>query len=531
MSTYNNALFLKYRRQYQPKVPALLQKLARLSTRFDNPKTKDLSPSDQAPAKRQRLRVGVVLSGGQAPGGHNVICGLMKGLQQLAEQTELIGFLGGPNGILQESYRLLTEEDYQQYINTGGFDWIGSGRTKIETAEQFALCDQVFRKLQLDGLVVIGGDDSNTNAALLADDLKKRGCPTTVVGVPKTIDGDLRSPDIEVSFGFDSAAKLYSELISNIAIDARSARKYYHFIRLMGRSASHITLEAALRTQPNLAFISEEVRAKNQSLMAICQEIVDLVTERANAGKNFGVILVPEGLIEFIPEMSPLIQSLNDILATTQNNASFVEKRDRALQKLDGELRATFAMIPEDIQKQLLFDRDPHGNVQVSKIETEKLLSGIVTKILQKNAAAGIFKGKFAVLEHFFGYEGRCLPPSNFDADYTYNLGLTAATMIQLKLTGHIAAIRHLSKPAAGWQPVAVPLNSLMTIEKRHGQDKVVIEKALVKLDSPAFMVFAEQRRHWRLADEYAIPGPVQYFGPAELCDQAPLTLTVGCAL
>lgn len=462
------------------------------------------------------LRVGVVLSGGQAAGGHNVIAGLFDALHLFSKESKLYGFLNGPGGIVDNKHKLLTKEYIDFYRNQGGFDLIGSGRTKIETDEQLASSLQTVQELNLDGLVIIGGDDSNTNAAVLAEYFLKKHCKTIVVGVPKTIDGDLRNKHIAISFGFDTATKTYSEMISNIARDALSAKKYYHFIRLMGRSASHITLECALATHPNLAFIGEEVAAKKMTLKQITHQIAELIKMRAEKGLNFGIILVPEGLIEFIPEVKNLIQELNVLAA---------KEKDLELEKVAGKLnkdsRACFEILPEDIRKQLLLERDPHGNVQVSLIETEKLLMNAVKEELEKSG----FQGKFAGQNHFFGYEGRAGFPSNFDAHYCYALGFTAALLVDEQLTGYMTCIRDLDRPAEEWHIAGLPITMMMNIEARKGKEKPVIQKALVDLQGKAFAFFAQNRLAWSKEDNYRFPGPIQFFGEKDITDAIPLTL------
>ena len=475
------------------------------------------------------VKVGVILSGGQAPGGHNVIAGLFDGLKALNPDNELIGFLQGPDGLLKKECQVLDSATIDAYRNTGGFDIIGSGRTKLETAEHF---DHVIRNchdLGISGLVVIGGDDSNTNACLLAEYCVQQNAGIAVVGCPKTIDGDLRNEQIEMSFGFDTATKVYSELIGNIQRDANSAKKYWHFIRVMGRSASHIALECALKTQPNAAIISEEVAEKKQTLAGIAEHLADIVAKRAEAGKNFGVIIIPEGLIEFIPEIKALIAELNDMmaehgeyfasLATTDDKLQFVNTR------LSAEPSHAFSSLPTSIQLQLLMDRDPHGNVQVSRIETEKLLIDMVGDLLRHRKAQGTYNGKFSHQNHFFGYEGRCAAPSNFDADYCYSLGYTAAALLGAGKTGYISAIRNTAQPADQWQAGGIPLTMMMNMERRHGEDKPVIKKALVELDGAPFRAFADNRNAWADEEAYLYPGPIQYFGPSEVCDLTTETL------
>ncbi|TVQ39697.1 MAG: diphosphate--fructose-6-phosphate 1-phosphotransferase [Spirochaetaceae bacterium] len=473
--------------------------------------------------------VGVVLSGGQAPGGHNVISGLFDGLKAANPQSTLLGFLGGPSGITNNKAIEITESLLAEYRNTGGFDVIGSGRTKIETDEQFEAVAATCEKRNIDAIVVIGGDDSNTNAAVLAEYFLAHNMRTQVVGVPKTIDGDLKNDYIETSFGFDTATKTYSELIGNIERDANSARKYWHFIKLMGRSASHIALECALQTQPNICLVSEEVAAKRQTLDQVVAEICEVVAKRAEAGNNFGVALIPEGLIEFIPEMGRLISCINDILA--KNADAFGALSDAEAQRefvgtrLDTDSAHVFGLLPKGIQAQLLVDRDPHGNVQVSRIETEKLLMEMVEQKLAVKREEGAYKGKFSALSHFFGYEGRCAFPSNFDADYCYSLGYTACVLIANGLTGYIAAVRNLAQPSEQWTAAGIPITMMMNMEQRHGSRKPVIRKALVELDAAPFKAFAAERETWALTASYVFPGAIQYFGPDEVCNQPTQTL------
>lgn len=471
--------------------------------------------------------VGVILSGGQAPGGHNVIAGLYDALKQANSSNKLYGFLGGPSGIIDSEYIEFNDEFINEYRNTGGFDIIGSGRTKLETEEQFEKTLATCNALNISAIVIIGGDDSNTNACMLAQWLKAKNTGIQVIGCPKTIDGDLKNSQIEISFGFDTAAKTYSELVGNIQRDANSAKKYWHFIKLMGRSATHVGLEVALQTQPNIALISEEVEAKKQSLKSIVDYITDVVVKRANAGKNFGVALIPEGLIEFIPEMKTMISALNDILASLEKESSFVnaqneEKYSIISAKLDNESAGVFNSLPSLIKAQLLMDRDPHGNVQVSKIETEKLLIEMVKANLKQRSD---FKGKFSEQAHFFGYEGRCAAPSNFDADYCYSLGYNAFALISAGLSGYLSCIKNLTEPAANWKAGGVPLTMMMNMEKRHGKMKPVIQKALVDLNGPVFKEFETNREKYALEDCYVYPGAIQYFGPAEVCDCTTLTL------
>ena len=473
--------------------------------------------------------VGVILSGGQAPGGHNVISGIYDGLKALNPDNKLYGFLGGPSGLVDHQYIELTAAIVDDYRNTGGFDIIGSGRTKLEEEAQYESGAEICKKLGINAIVVIGGDDSNTNACVLAEYYSQKNTGIQVIGCPKTIDGDLKNGMIETSFGFDTACKVYSELIGNIQRDANSAKKYWHFIRLMGRSASHITLECALQSQPNICIVSEEVEAKNQTLNDVVNDIVKVIVNRANHGLNFGTILIPEGLIEFIPAMKKLISELNDLLAHNEDfNALETddEKRQYVKGMLQPDSREVYNSLPKGIAKQLTLDRDPHGNVQVSLIETEKLLIEMVAKRLAQLKAEGAYKGKFSAINHFFGYEGRCAIPSNFDADYTYSLGYTASVLISEGKTGYMSSVRNLTAPAADWIAGGVPITMMMNMEKRHGKMKPVIQKALVLLDGAPFKFFASQRVNW--ADEkssYVYPGPVQYYGPTEVCDQPTRTL------
>jgi diphosphate--fructose-6-phosphate 1-phosphotransferase len=477
----------------------------------------------------RKMNVGVILSGGQAPGGHNVISGLYDALKKANPESKLYGFMGGPSGILEDKYIVMTDELIDAYRNTGGFDIIGSGRTKLETREQFAVCTEVCHKHDINAIVIIGGDDSNTNAAVLAEYFRAQGEPICVVGCPKTIDGDLKNESIETSFGFDTACKTYSELIGNIERDANSARKYWHFVRLMGRSASHIALECALQTQPNICLIGEEVESKNQSIEDITNYIADIVAKRAANGNNFGVILVPEGLVEFVPSLKLLIAEVNDLLAKTEAEFSKLDvAKDRIAfveTKLTAQSKAVFDSLPEEIKGQLLADRDSHGNVQVSKIETEKLLIQTVTKKLKEMKAAGTYIGKFSALNHFFGYEGRCAFPSNFDADYCYSLGYNAVLLLEANLTGYLSSVTGLSKSADQWQAGGIPITMMMNLEQRHGELKPVIKKALVELDGEPFKYFAKHRDEWAIEACYTFPGAIQYFGPSEVCDQSTITL------
>jgi pyrophosphate--fructose-6-phosphate 1-phosphotransferase len=478
------------------------------------------------------MNVGVILSGGQAPGGHNVISGLFDGLKKLNPNNKLYGFLGGPSGLVSHKYIELTGEIVEEYRNTGGFDIIGSGRTKLEETEQYDLGLAVCKELNIRAIVIIGGDDSNTNACVLAEYYLQKKSGVQVIGCPKTIDGDLKNEMIETSFGFDTACKVYSELIGNIMRDANSAKKYWHFIKLMGRSASHIGLECALQTQPNVCLISEEVAAKEQTLQEIVEDLVKIISNRAANKENFGVALIPEGLIEFIPEMKLLITELNELLAEGHATADAFnalvtddEKRDYVIQNLANETSKVFKSLPKGIAKQLTLDRDPHGNVQVSRIETEKLLIEMVEKRLSILKKQGEAKVKFSAQNHFFGYEGRCAAPSNFDADYCYSLGQTAALLIADGKSGYMASVQNTTAPSDQWVAAGVPITMMMNMERRHGLMKPVIQKALVRLDDAPFKAFASKRDEWALQTSYVYPGPIQYWGPASVCDATTKTL------
>lgn len=534
------------RAQYQPKMPSILTG-GDLSAHDGNP---TVSVADQEEIKKlfphtyglpvitfekgegartaAPINVGVILSGGQAPGGHNVISGLYDGIKQLHPDSRLFGFLMGPGGLVDHNYMELTDEIIDEYRNTGGFDIIGSGRTKLETKEQFDKGLTILRELGITALVIIGGDDSNTNACVLAEYYKSIDAGVQVIGCPKTIDGDLKNEQIETSFGFDTATKVYSEMIGNIQRDCNSARKYWHFIKLMGRSASHIALECALRTRPNITIISEEVEAKNQSLDDIVTYIASVVAERAAEGNNFGTVLIPEGLIEFVPAMRTLISELNDLLAK-EGDAFAQLPKDKQLafiaEHLSEPNAKTFSSLPENVARQLAAERDPHGNVQVSLIETEKLLSGMVASKLSEWKKEGKYTGKFAAQHHFFGYEGRCAAPSNFDADYCYTLGFTASQLIAEGKTGYMSSVRHLTRPVADWEAGGIPITMMMNIERRHGEMKPVIRKALVELDGAPFKAFEAERNKWARETCYIYPGPIQYFGPAEVSDQPTATL------
>ena len=541
----------RVRYTYEPKLPVSLRgQLANAGIEFGPPTESVANPSDLKQLFRHTYgkpvarfvegtgeetpettptTVGVVLSGGQAPGGHNVIAGIFDALRSLNGESKLFGFLGGPGGILEDQAIEITPSFVDEYRNTGGFDMIGSGRTKIETPEQFQKALDVCGARKLDALVVIGGDDSNTNAALLAEYFVDKGADIQVIGVPKTIDGDLKNESIEVSFGFDTATRTYSELIGNIERDAASARKYWHFIKLMGRSASHIALECALQTQPNVCIISEEVAEKQHTLDTIVGQIVDAVKRRSENGENFGVVLVPEGLIEFMPEMKQLIRELNTLLATNADYFAtlntYEDQSEWVNKRLSRDSSYVFSSLPNSIQRQLLMDRDPHGNVQVSRIETESLLVELVGERLDEMKTHGEFAGKFSALTHFFGYEGRCAFPSNFDADYCYSLGYAACVLINADLTGYLASVQNLAKPASEWKAGGIPLTSMMNMEERHGAMKPVIRKALVELDGAPFKRFGAHREEWALKTSYTFPGAIQYYGPTEICDAPSMTL------
>ena len=474
------------------------------------------------------MNVGVILSGGQAPGGHNVISGLFDGIKKLNPESRLYGFILGPGGLVDHNYMELTADIIDEYRNTGGFDIIGSGRTKLEKVEQFEKGYEILKELGIKALVIIGGDDSNTNACVLAEYYAAKNYGVQVIGCPKTIDGDLKNDMIETSFGFDTACKTYSEVIGNIQRDCNSARKYWHFIKLMGRSASHIALECALQVQPNVCIVSEEVEAKNMSLDDVVTYIAGVVAARAAEGNNFGTVLIPEGLVEFIPAMKRLIAELNDFLAANAEEFAQIKKsaqRDYIIRKLSPENSAIYASLPEGVARQLTLDRDPHGNVQVSLIETEKLLSEMVATKLAVWKKEGKFVGKFAAQHHFFGYEGRCAAPSNFDADYCYSLGYTASALIANGKTGYMSSVRNTTAPATEWIAGGVPITMMMNMERRHGEMKPVIQKALVRLDGAPFQAFAAQRDTWAKETAYVYPGPIQYFGPTEVCDQPTKTL------
>ena len=474
--------------------------------------------------------VGVILSGGQAPGGHNVIAGLYDALKQANPSNNLYGFLGGPSGIIEGKYVEFNDEFINDYRNTGGFDIIGSGRTKLETEEQFQSAWEVCKKLNISAVVIIGGDDSNTNAALLAEWFVAHNAGIQVIGCPKTIDGDLKNEQIEISFGFDTATKTYGELIGNIERDANSAKKYWHFVKIMGRSASHVALEAALQTQPNITLISEEVEQRKMSLSSIIDYMTDIIVRRSEMGKNFGIAVIPEGLIEFVPELKSMIANLNDIMPSLEKDSKYsngtdAEKIAIIENSLSSENSSVFKSLPALIKSQLLMDRDPHGNVQVSKIETEKLLISMIEAKLAGLKKEGKYSGKFSTQSHFFGYEGRCAFPSNFDADYCYSLGFNAFALINFGLTGYLSSVRNLTEPANDWIAGGVPLTMMMNMERRHGEMKPVIKKALVELDGPVFKKLEANREDWALNDRYLFPGAIQYFGPSSVCDITTVTL------
>ena len=486
----------------------------------------------QNTSENKKQTVGVILSGGQAPGGHNVICGLYDALKATNKENVLYGFKGGPSGLLEDDYLIFDDAYINAYRNTGGFDIIGSGRTKLETQEQFAVVAETCKKHGINALVIIGGDDSNTNAAVLAEYFAAQNAGIQVIGCPKTIDGDLKNEDIECSFGFDTATKTYAEIVGNIQRDANSAKKYWHFVKVMGRSASHVALETALQTQPNICLVGEEVAAKKMSLAQIANYIADSVAARAAKGWNFGVAIIPEGIVEFVPEFSVLIAEINELLAGEKADAfndlpSWAEKYAFIKKGLTEESMAVFAILPQSIQQQLFLERDPHGNVQVSLIESEKLFSEMVKENLAKRKAAGAYNGKFSPLHHFLGYEGRCAFPSNFDADYCYSLGYNAFMLIQYGYTGYLSKVSNLSKPAEEWVAGGMPITKMMNIERRHGADKPVIRKALVELEGKPFQFFEANRDTWAVETCYVYPGAIQYWGPADVCDTTTKTLAL----
>ena len=537
------------RYSYEPKLPMILRSAMNeiiavegqaTTSAADQDKIKALFPNTfgqkeisfqkgENNAEVKKNVVGVILSGGQAPGGHNVVSGLYDALKKANPENQLIGFLGGPSGLTDDKYLTFTDEYINEFRNTGGFDIIGSGRTKLETKEQFQKAAEVCKKHNINAIVIIGGDDSNTNAAVLAEYFKANNCGVQVIGCPKTIDGDLKNDDIEISFGFDTATKTFAELIGNIERDANSAKKYWHFIKLMGRSASHIALECALETQPNVCLISEEIEKNAMSLSQIADYVAYSVVKRAEKGMNFGVVLIPEGLVEFVPEVKSLIAEINDILAAKGDEFNAIESiKDKIVfmnKNLSAESLSVYSILPEGIQEQMIADRDPHGNVQVSKIESEKLVSSLVEARLKELKKEGKYDGKFNALHHFFGYEGRCAFPSNFDSDYCYSLGYNAFMLIQAGCTGYLSSIRNLSKPATEWKAGGMPITKMMNIERRHGEDKPVIKKALVELDGKPFKYFAENRDVWAVDTCYTFPGAIQYYGPESVCDLTTVTL------
>ena len=539
----------KARSSYQPKLPKGLRgnvdiiEGAPTESVGDQAEIKRLFPHtygmplvEFAPAKEVKeyapINVGIILSGGQAPGGHNVICGLFDELKKQNPKSKLYGFLMGPSGLVDHKYKELTAEVIDKYRNTGGFDMIGSGRTKLETKEQFDSGLEIIRQLNLNAVIIIGGDDSNTNACMLAEYYASINAGVSVIGCPKTIDGDLKNDQIETSFGFDSACKTYSELIGNIQRDANSARKYWHFIKLMGRSASHIALECALQTQPNICIISEEVEANNMTLDDVVNQICEVVVKRSEEGLYYGTILIPEGLIEFVPAFKRLIAELSDLLSSdlAKTEAKGLKSDDLLawiLNHVSAENLPTLKSLPEEVAKQLALGRDPHGNVQVSLIETEKMLSEMCAKRLDEWKEQGKFKGKFAALHHFFGYEGRCATPSNFDCNYCYALGTSAAQLVANGKTGYMAIVKNTTAPAEEWVAGGVPITKRMNLERRNGQMKPVIKKALVLLDGEPFKELVERRKDWAVNTRYVYPGPIQYFGPLEVCDQCTMTLAL----
>ena len=542
----------KARYEYSPKLPGMLRNgIAEICVKegaatasvADQDKIAALFPNTygkpeitfekgQNTSASKKQVVGVILSGGQAPGGHNVISGLYDALKATNKDNVLLGFKGGPDGLLKNDYVEFDDAFIDAYRNTGGFDIIGSGRTKLETKEQFAIVAENAKKNGLTAVVIIGGDDSNTNAATLAEYMAAQNTGIQVIGCPKTIDGDLKNEDIEASFGFDTATKTYSELIGNIERDANSAKKYWHFIKVMGRSASHVALECALQTQPNICLIGEEVAAKKMSLAQITNYIADSVEKRGNNGNNFGVAIIPEGIVEFVPEFSKLIAEINELLAgskTEEFNAlpDWAAKYNFIKNGLTAESFAVFDILPQGIQQQLFLERDPHGNVQVSLIESEKLFSEMVKNELAKRKAAGTYKGKFGAQHHFFGYEGRCAFPSNFDADYCYSLGYNAFMLIQYGYTGYLSKVSNISKPAEEWVAGGMPITKMMNMERRNGEDKPVIRKALVELDGKPFKYFEAHRDEWAVETAFTFPGAIQYYGPTEVCDLTTRTLAL----
>ena len=538
------SLLQRERAAYQPKLPKGLQGAVKVKegeptqSVGDQEEIKKMFPNTYGmpliefvsgeEATGKQMNVGVILSGGQAPGGHNVICGIFDAVKKLNPENKLYGFLMGPGGLVDHDYKELTAEIIDEYRNTGGFDMIGSGRTKLEKEDQFEKGLEIIRELNIKAIVIIGGDDSNTNACVLAEYYAAKNYGVQVIGCPKTIDGDLKNDQIETSFGFDTATKVYSELIGNIERDCNSARKYWHFVKLMGRSASHIALECALQCQPNVCIISEEVEKKDMSLNQIVEQIAGVVADRASRGDNYGVVLIPEGLIEFIPSIGRLIDELNDLLAAHGADYKDLDKdaqREYILAHLSKENAETFATLPSGVARQLSLDRDPHGNVQVSLIETEKLLSDMVEAKLAEWKEAGKYAGKFSTLHHFFGYEGRCAAPSNFDADYCYALGVSAAQLIANGKTGYMAIVKNTTAPTDEWKAGGVPITMMMNMERRNGEMKPVIRKALVELEGAPFLKFCSKRDEWAKETCFVYPGPIQYWGPASVCDRTTRTL------
>lgn len=542
----------KARYEYSPKLPGMLRNgIAEIAVKegekttsaADQEKIAELFPNTygepevtfekgQNTSVSKKQVVGVILSGGQAPGGHNVVSGLYDALKATNKENVLIGFKGGPSGLIEDNFIVFDDAYINEYRNTGGFDIIGSGRTKLETEEQFKIATEVCKKHGITAIVIIGGDDSNTNACVLAEYMAAHKTGVQVIGCPKTIDGDLKNEDIEISFGFDTATKTYSELIGNIERDCNSAKKYWHFIKVMGRSASHVALECALECQPNICLISEEVKAKKQSLSEIADYIADAVEKRAANGNNFGVVVIPEGVVEFVPEFSALISEINELLAGSKADAfnaleSWAEKYAFIEKGLSKEAMEVFAILPQAIQQQLFLERDPHGNVQVSLIESEKLFAALVGDKLKARKAAGTYTGKYATQTHFFGYEGRCAFPSNFDADYCYSLGYNAFMLIQYGYNGYLSKVSNLSRPAEEWVAGGMPITKMMNIERRHGEDKPVIKKALVELDGKPFKYFEAHRDEWAVETSYVFPGAIQYYGPTEVCDITTRTLAL----
>ena len=538
------SLLQRERAAYQPKLPKGLQGAVKVKegeptqSVGDQEEIKKMFPNTYGmpliefvpgeEATGKQMNVGVILSGGQAPGGHNVICGIFDAVKKLNPENKVYGFLMGPGGLVDHDYKELTAEIIDEYRNTGGFDMIGSGRTKLEKEDQFEKGLEIIRELNIKAIVIIGGDDSNTNACVLAEYYAAKNYGVQVIGCPKTIDGDLKNDQIETSFGFDTATKVYSELIGNIERDCNSARKYWHFVKLMGRSASHIALECALQCQPNVCIISEEVEKKDMSLNQIVEQIAGVVADRASRGDNYGVVLIPEGLIEFIPSIGRLIDELNDLLAEHGAEYKDLDKdaqREYILAHLSKENAETFATLPSGVARQLSLDRDPHGNVQVSLIETEKLLSDMVEAKLAEWKEAGKYAGKFSTLHHFFGYEGRCAAPSNFDADYCYALGVSAAQLIANGKTGYMAIVKNTTAPTDEWKAGGVPITMMMNMERRNGEMKPVIRKALVELEGAPFLKFCSKRDEWAKDTCFVYPGPIQYWGPASVCDRTTRTL------